>query len=169
MAVEPLRLSPGSPVAPERGGLWRGRLPERWPSPQCSSQAAVETRGPADSSPRSTEPGPWGHWAAERLPGQNGGGHSLSKAETLLRLDGCQGAHRFPVLQWSSQAVIVMTRPACPGYTILWCSFPTESVFFPALAPCLCLLHKLRETSSFLFLLTLQGSVHMSPPPRSLL
>lgn len=74
----------------------------------------METRGPADSSPRSTELGPWGHWAAERLPGQNRGGHSLSKAETLLRLDGCQGAHGFPVLQWSSQAVIVMGTARVP-------------------------------------------------------
>lgn len=52
-----------------------------------------------------------GQWATERLPGQNGGGH---KEESLLRLDGCQGACGSPALQWSSQAVIGLGTARMP-------------------------------------------------------
>ena len=63
---------------------------------------------------RALSRGHGGHCAIERLPGQNGGGRSPSKAESLLRLDGCQGACGFPVLQWSSQAGIMMGTACVP-------------------------------------------------------
>lgn len=137
MAVEPLRLSLGSP-----GGTRRRRAVEGSAPGRGGLLPSVHLRRPWSPLAQQTRlhgalsRGRGGHCATERLPGQNGGGRSLSKAQSLLRLDGCQGACGFPVLQWSSQAEIMMGTACVPRLHRPLTQLP----YRVCVLPCLCAL-----------------------------